>query len=125
MVVMKCAVLLLLAAPWIWAASEAKDRTAIDKVIASLNGPKARPDKDEIWSEKSHPMIVVRSVQFISSKAARVDAERVQYGSVMLRSSVPVVILLEKKRGEWKIASQRDGVPTPVFPQITIERPPQ
>jgi hypothetical protein len=109
MVVMKCAVLLLLAAPWMWAASEVKDRAAIDKVVASLNDPKVSPAKDQIWSEKSHPMIVVRSVQFISSKTARVDAERVQYGSVTLRSSVPVVILLEKKRGEWKVASLRDG----------------
>ena len=109
MVVMKCAVLLLLAAPWMWGASEVKDRAAIDKVIASLNDPKAQPDKDEIWSEKSHPMIVVRSVQFLSSKAARVDAERVQYGSVTLRTSVPVIILLEKRRGAWKVASLRDG----------------
>ena len=106
---MKCAVLLLLAAPWMWAASEVKDRAAIDKVIASLNDPKAAPDKDEIWSEKTHPMIVVRSVQFISSKAARVDAQRVQYGAITLRTSAPVVILLEKKRGTWKVASLRDG----------------
>lgn len=109
MVVVKCAVLLLLVAPWMWAASEVKDRAAIDKVIASLNDPKVQSDKAEIWSEKSHPMIVVRSVQFISSKAARVDAERVQYGSVTMRTSVPVVILLEKKRGSWKVASLRDG----------------
>ena len=106
---MKCAVLLLLAAPWMWAASEVKDRAAIDKVIASLNDPKVQADKGEIWSEKSHPMIVVRSVQFLSSKAARVDAERVQYGSVTLRNGVPVVILLEKKHGAWKVASLRDG----------------
>jgi hypothetical protein len=109
MVVMRCAVLLLLAAPWLWAASEVKDRAAIDKVIAALNDPRVAPDKDEIWSEKTHPMIVVRSVQFVSSRAARVDAERVQYGSVTLRTSVPVIILLEKKRGSWKVASLRDG----------------
>jgi hypothetical protein len=109
MVVMKYAVLLLVAAPWMWAASEAKDRAAIDKIVASLNDPRVQPDKDEIWSERSHPTIVVRSVQFLSSKVARVDAERVQYGSVILRNSAPVVILLEKKRGSWKVASLRDG----------------
>ena len=106
---MKCAVLLLLAAPWMWAASEVKDRAAIDKVIASLNDPRVQPDKDEIWSEKSHPMFVIRSVQILSSKTARVDAQRVQYGAITLRTSLPVVILLEKKRGAWKVASQRDG----------------
>ena len=115
----------LLAAAGLWAADQVKDRAAIDKVIASLNDPKIQPDKDEIWSEKTHPMVVVRSVQFESSKAARVDAERIQFGSVLLRSGVPVVILLEKKRGTWKIASQWDGVPTPALSSIRIESPPQ
>ena len=100
---------LFLASSPLWAASEVKDRAAIDKVIASLNDPKTAPDKDEIWSEKSHPTIVVRSVQFISSKTARVDAQRVQYGAITLRTSSPVVILFEKKRGGWKIASLREG----------------
>jgi len=115
---------LLVAAPWAWAANQAADRAAIDKVVASLNDQKAHADKGEVWTETSHPMIVIRSVQFMSSKAARVEASRVQYGSITM-SSVPVVMLLEKKRGAWKITSSRDGDPTPVYPPIRIERPPQ
>jgi hypothetical protein len=118
-VVMKCVVWLLLAAPWMWAANEAADRAAIDKVIASLNDAKARPDAGEVWTEMSRPILVTRSVQFLSSKVARVEASRVQYGSVMSRS-VPVVILLERKRGGWRISSLREG-PESASPPITIQ----
>ena len=124
MVVMKWVICLLLAAPWAWAANQAADRAAIDKVVASLNDPKAQPDKGEVWTETSHPMIVIRSVQFLSSKTARVEASRVQYGSITMRS-VPVAILLEKKRGAWKITSSRDGDPAPVNPPIRIGSLPQ
>jgi hypothetical protein len=116
MVVMRCAVWLLLAAPWAWAADQAKDRAAIDKLVASLNDARARPDAAEVWSEMSRPIMVTRSVQFISSKVARVDAVRVQYGSVMTRS-MPVVILLERQRGGWKITSLREGA-EPVPPAL-------
>jgi hypothetical protein len=110
---MRCALWLLLAAPGLWAANEAKDRAAIDKVVASLNDPKVLPDAG-VWTEMSRPILVTRSVQFVSSKVARVEASRVQYGSVMARS-VPVVILLERKRGEWKVTSVREG-PDPSIP---------
>jgi len=119
MVVMRCVVWLLLAAPWVFAANEAKDRAEIDKVIASLNDSKARPDAGEVWTEMSRPILVTRSVQFVSDKIARVDAARVQYGSVMSRS-VPVVILLERKRGGWKITSIREGA-EPLPPPVTIQ----
>ena len=112
---MKCAVWLLLAAPWAWAANEVKDRAEIDKLIASLNDPKARPDTGEVWTEMSRPILVTRSVQFLSSKIVRVEASRVQYGSV-LNSRVPVVLLFERKRGGWKLTSEREGSePAPAF----------
>jgi len=113
---MKWVVGLLVASSWLWAADQAKDRAAIDRVIASLNDAKTRPDAGEVWTEMSRPMIVTRSVQFVSPKVARVEASRVQYGSVMSRS-VPVVILVEKKRGAWKITSLREGA-EPTLPTI-------
>jgi hypothetical protein len=116
MVVMKWVIGLLVASSWLWAADQAKDRAAIDKVIVSLNDAKTRPDAGEVWTEMSRPMIVIRSVQFVSPKVARVEASRVQYGSVMSRS-VPVVILLERKRGAWTITSLREGA-EPTLPKI-------
>jgi hypothetical protein len=126
---MKWAMWLLLAAPWAWAESQIQDRAAIDKVVSALNDPKndprAKSDKAEVWSETSRPLIVIRSIQFVSSKIARVDAERVEYGSVAIRRSVPVVILLEKKRAGWKITSSRDGDSASASPPIRIEGPPR
>jgi hypothetical protein len=110
---------LLMASSWLWAADQAKDRQAIDQVVASLNDAKARPDAGEVWTEMSRPILVTLSVQFLSSKVARVDASRVQYGSVMTRS-VPVVILLERTRAGWKITSLRE-VADPVQPPIAIQ----
>jgi hypothetical protein len=110
---MKCALWLLLAAPGLWAANEAQDRAAIDKAIASLNDTKVQPDAG-VWTEMSRPIVVTRSVQFISKKVARVEASRVRHGSVM-SSSVPMVILVEKMRGQWKITSVREG-PDPSIP---------
>lgn len=119
MVVMKWVVGLLLASSSLWAADPAKERAAIDKVIASLNDPKAQPATGEVWSEMSRPILVTHSVQFLSPKVARVEASRVQYGSVMTRS-VPVVILLERKRGGWMVTSLTEGVdsmpPVPIQP---------
>ncbi len=117
MAIVKRVVLLLLAASWVWAANQAADRAAIDKLILSLNDAHARPEAGQVWTELSRPIIVTRSVQFLSSRIARVDASRVQYGSVMTRS-VPIVILLERKRGGWKITSIREGTdaPPPIQP---------
>jgi len=113
MVVMKLVAFLLVAAPWLLAADQAKDRAAIDKVIASLNDPKTHPDTREVWSETSRPVIVAGSVEFLSKRVARVEGSRVQFGSLIGRHSVPVVILLERQRGEWKIISLSDGAGTP------------
>jgi len=118
MVVMKWLAGLLVASPWLWAADQAKDRAAIDKVIASLNDTKTRPDGGEVWTEMSRPIIITRSVQFVSNNVARVEASRVQVGSVMSRS-VPMIILLERKRGGWKIISLTEGaeqVPATIQP---------
>jgi hypothetical protein len=117
MVIMKWVAGLLLASSWLWAADQAKDRAAIDNVIASWNSAQTKRDSAEVWSEMSRPVIVTRSVQFLSAKVARVEATRVQYGSISTRQ-VPVVILLEKTRAGWKITSFSESAepPTPIQP---------
>jgi len=111
----------LLASSWLCAADQAadraKDREAIDRVIASWNSAQTKRDSGEVWSEMSRPVMVDRSVQFFSSRVARVEASRVQHGSIATRS-VPVVIFLEKTRAGWKITSARESAepPTPLQP---------
>jgi|GEM_PF-6929127 hypothetical protein len=108
---------LMLASSWLWAADQAKDRAAIDNVIASWNSAQTKRDSAEVWSEMSRPVIVTRSVQFLSAKVARVEATRVQYGSIATRQ-VPVVILLEKTRAGWKVTSFSESAEprTPIQP---------
>lgn len=110
---------LVVASSCLWAADSAQDLAAIDKVIASLNSAQNTRDDAQIWSEMSRPMIVVRSVQFLSSGAARVEAARVQYGSIAMRSA-PVVILLERTRTGWRITSLREA-PDPLPPPIATQ----
>jgi len=108
---------LMLASSWLWAADQAKDRAAIDNVIASWNSAQTKRDSAEVWSEMSRSVIVTRSVQFLSAKVARVEATRVQYGSIATRQ-VPVVILLEKTRAGWKVTSFSESAEprTPIQP---------
>ena len=113
---------LLVASPWLWAADQAasdraKDREAIARAIASWNSVQTMRDSGEVWSEMSGPVMAMRSIEFLSSKLARVEASRVQYGSIATRS-VPVVILLEKTRAGWKVTSARESAepPTPIQP---------
>jgi hypothetical protein len=108
---------LLVASSWLWAADQAKDRAAIERVIASWNSAQTKRASGEVWSEMSRPVMITHSVQFLSSKVARVEASRVQYGSTATRS-VPVVILLEKTREGWKVTSSRESaeLPAPIQP---------
>jgi ketosteroid isomerase-like protein len=61
----------------------------------------------QVWSERTPPMLIAESIKFVSPSVAFVDAKVVQYGSTITRSSVPVVLLLEKEADVWKISSWR------------------
>ena len=70
----------------------------------------------QAWSERTPPMLQDESIRLAGSSVAFVDAQLVQYGSTILKSGVPVVLLLEKAAGEWKIASWRMAAWPVVFP---------
>jgi ketosteroid isomerase-like protein len=61
----------------------------------------------QAWSERTPPMIQEQSIRLSGSSAAFVDAQLVQYGSTIVKSGIPVVLLLEKDGDDWKIASFR------------------
>ncbi len=61
----------------------------------------------QMWSERTAPSLQEVSIRLVGRAAAFVDAQLVQYGSTIVKSSVPVVLLLEKEAGAWKIASWR------------------
>ncbi len=61
----------------------------------------------QVWSERTPPMLQEQSIRLAGPSAAFVDAQLVQYGSTIVKSVIPVVLLLEKEADVWKIASWR------------------
>ena len=79
-------------------------------VARSFTGPGSLAEffsSPQVWSERTPPILQDESIRFTGSSTAFVDAHLVQYGSMIVRSGVPVAILMEKKSGAWKIGSWR------------------
>jgi hypothetical protein len=64
-------------------------------------------EKPAIWSEMTAPNIQNESVRLVSDDVALVNANQAQYGSVILRKSVPITILLKYAGGRWQIVTMR------------------
>lgn len=62
-----------------------------------------------VWSERTPPLLQDQRIRFAGSSSAFVLANVVQYGSVILKSSVPLEVWLENDSGQWKISSWRSG----------------
>ena len=117
-------------------ADEATDRAAIEGVIGALNADQTGADQkriaglfttdadneldrlanldrrllqpsDKPWSEVTTPRIVIQSIRFITTEVALVDAANTQYGSTILVRRVPVLLVMKKQAGDWRIASLR------------------
>jgi hypothetical protein len=116
-------------------ADETADRAAIERVVGALNQTRsdAKPpralftsdaDTTELdrfvslnrqlleyagkpWSEVTAPRIVSRSIRFVTPVVALADAAIVQYGSVILTRSIPIVILVKRTESTWRIAALR------------------
>jgi hypothetical protein len=151
---MKCAVWLLLAAPWVLAADEAADRAAIDKLISAFKDARSQAngrvgdllasdvDRTEfnrelatlnagmvdpskgVWTEVGPAAIVVRSVRFLTPDVALVDGASVQIGSVMTQR-VPFLLIARRENTAWKIAVLRTVTNSPVRMQLVRAESPQ
>jgi ketosteroid isomerase-like protein len=58
-----------------------------------------------VWGEITPPFIETQSVQFVSLDVALVDASQTQFGSVILKRTVPVILLMKLDGKEWRILS--------------------
>jgi hypothetical protein len=83
----------------------AMGRVAIEKTLT----------KPLFWSEVTAPIIGNESVHFLSSGLARVVGTQSQYGSMILKQTIPVTILLRLEGNEWRIVSLwlHSGADTP------------
>ncbi|OFW01672.1 MAG: hypothetical protein A3H94_00050 [Acidobacteria bacterium RIFCSPLOWO2_02_FULL_60_20] len=90
--------------------------TGRDAIEAGLPRPKD-------WSEVTAPRIENESVRFLSANVALVDASQTQYGSLILKQSVPVLLLLKRDAGNWRIISLRIYRPWTVAPSSATPTP--
>jgi ketosteroid isomerase-like protein len=62
-------------------------------------------NKPTFWSEKTPPNMRNEVVRLVSTGVVLVDATQNRYGSVILKQSVPVTLLLKLDGNEWRIVS--------------------
>jgi len=98
-------------------ADDEAENGAIERVIAAWN-IQSQPLSDlfspgadaqallteEPWSEVTRPYITIRSIHFLTSVTALVEADSTQYGSAILKRKEPLLIVLRKYGVNWRIA---------------------
>ena len=120
---LRYAAILLAGCAW---ADEASDRAAIEKVVIAFNHPEERAavlakDADigllapgsgpEPWSEISAPFFASRRVRLVTPDVAVVDARASQYGSMILKRTVPAIFVMRREADAWKVVLLRIGAP--------------
>jgi hypothetical protein len=110
-------------------ADEAAERSAIEATIGVINsrservarlftaeaasspeGARQIADLDQMMSmeplsEVTVPRLTIRSIQFVDPTVARVEAENIQYGSVIMQRVTPVVFVMRKMGANWRVVS--------------------
>jgi hypothetical protein len=129
-----CALLTCSAFTW---AEEDADQTAIQRVIDALNIYKSSGNQRALdlftndaggefarlleldrwlaptnapWTEVTKPVLTVRSTRFITTVVALVDAANTQYGSIIVKREIPLLLVMKKEAGVWRIAALRIGL---------------
>ncbi|MCU1327965.1 MAG: hypothetical protein JWN34_3335 [Bryobacterales bacterium] len=90
--------------------SEPVARLFTSEAASSLEGAKQIADLDQMMSmeplsEVTAPRLTVRSIQFVDPTVARVEAENIQYGSVIMQRVTPVVFVMRKMGANWRVVS--------------------
>jgi hypothetical protein len=101
----------------VWAAGPG-DSEAIRKAIATFNHPHERatvlardadlsPLDRFAGQEVSQVYFAVTAIRMVSADVAFVDATASQYGSLIMKRSVPAVFVLKREGGAWRISVMR------------------
>jgi len=61
----------------------------------------------EPLSEVSAPGVIIRSIRFVTPDVALIDAANTQYGSMILQTRIPVLLVLRREGIDWRIVSLR------------------
>lgn len=83
--------------------SSEADAAEVDEGFSVLDRQLSAASREPL-SELTRPHIIARSMRFITDDVAVVDCSRVQYGSVILSRSVPVLLIFKRgPDGSWRI----------------------
>ena len=110
---------MLAACAW---AGDPDDSDAIRKAIAIFNDPRSRdtvlaPDADVAplkhfaGKEVSQVYFSVAAIRMVSPDVAFVDAAASQYGSIILKRTMPAVFVLKREGGAWLTTVMRIAGP--------------
>lgn len=113
--------LLLWFAAYAWG-DEANDRAAIEKTIVTFNDTHLRggvlahdADVDVLsryrGQEVSQVYFEVKNVRLVTADVAITDAAGSQFGSLVMKRTVPAVFVLRREGGEWKVVLLRMSAP--------------
>ena len=61
----------------------------------------------EPLSEVTAPSLVIQSIRFVTQDVALIDAANTQYGSVILQTRIPVLLVMRREGIDWRIVSLR------------------
>jgi hypothetical protein len=104
-----------------WAA-EPGGNEAIRKAIATFNNPRERatvlardadipPLEGFAGQEVSQVYFEATAIRLVTPDVAFVDAAASQYGSLIMKRSMPAVFVLKRERGAWRISVMRVARP--------------
>ena len=99
---------------------EPADSDAIRKAIATFNDPRLRatvlapgadvaPLRRLAGQEVSQVYFAATAIRLVTPDVAFVDATGSQYGSVILKRTIPAVFVLKREGGAWLITVMRMG----------------
>jgi len=60
-----------------------------------------------VWSEITSAQLENATVRLISPDVALIDANFTQYGSMILKRTAPVLLVVKQEKGVWRIISMR------------------
>jgi hypothetical protein len=100
-----------------WAEDDPADK-AIRKAIATFNDPHTRatvlaPGADIAPLDRmggpgvSRVYFEANAIRYVRPDVAKVKASASQYGSVILKRTIPVVFVLKRQGGVWRISALR------------------
>ena len=78
---------------------------------------------NETWTEMTVPRVLSGRIRLITPDVAIVDAASTIRGAVTLTPSVPLLVVMKKEGGQWRIAAVRACTPAHVGTPDSRNRP--